>query len=73
MPSGSGCGCPGRRRPTSSGASGSGRWPLEPEKPADRITLVAHLGSPVLLSTYPWINGLSEAQIEAHLRRSASV
>jgi len=43
--------------------------PLEPGKPADRVTLVAHRGSPVLLSTYPWINGLPEAQIEAYLRR----
>jgi SAM-dependent methyltransferase len=46
--------------------------PFEPEKPADRFTLVAHRGSPVLLSTYPWVNGLSEAQIEAHLDRPAS-
>jgi 2-polyprenyl-3-methyl-5-hydroxy-6-metoxy-1,4-benzoquinol methylase len=42
--------------------------PFEPDKPEDRITLVAFGGSPVLLSTYPWINLKSEAEIERRLR-----
>lgn len=42
--------------------------PAEPFKPADRITLVAHQGSRVPVSTYPWINGLSEREIEERLR-----
>jgi 2-polyprenyl-3-methyl-5-hydroxy-6-metoxy-1,4-benzoquinol methylase len=42
--------------------------PLEPSKPDDRITLVARSGTPVKLSTYPWINDLNEAEIEDLLR-----
>ena len=38
--------------------------PFEPGKPADRITLIALKGLPVLLSTYPWLNHKSEAEIE---------
>jgi len=34
--------------------------PFEPGKAADRITLVAGKGNPVLLSTYPWVNHKSE-------------
>jgi SAM-dependent methyltransferase len=41
--------------------------PLEPGKAADRITVVALKGTPVLLSTYPWINGRSEVEIERRL------
>ena len=42
--------------------------PFEPDKPDERITLVGLKGAPVLLSTYPWVNGRSEAEIEARLR-----
>lgn len=42
--------------------------PREPDKAADRITLVALRGTPVVLSTYPWVNGRTEAEIEAQLR-----
>jgi hypothetical protein len=38
--------------------------PLEPTKSADRITLVALKGVTVKISTYPWINAMSEAEIE---------
>ncbi len=38
--------------------------PFEPGKAEDRVTLVALKGVPVLLSTYPWVNGKSEAEIE---------
>jgi 2-polyprenyl-3-methyl-5-hydroxy-6-metoxy-1,4-benzoquinol methylase len=38
--------------------------PFEPGKAEDRITLVALKGVPVLLSTYPWVNHKSEAEIE---------
>ena len=41
--------------------------PLEPGKASDRITVVALKGAPVLLSTYPWINGRSEVDIERRL------
>jgi SAM-dependent methyltransferase len=41
--------------------------PLEPGKAADRITVVALKGFPVLLSTYPWINGRSEVEIARRL------
>lgn len=44
--------------------------PREPLKPADRVTLVALRGAPVQLSSYPWINGLSERQIEHYLRQT---
>jgi 2-polyprenyl-3-methyl-5-hydroxy-6-metoxy-1,4-benzoquinol methylase len=42
--------------------------PFEPGKAEDRITLVAVKGMPVLLSTYPWVNHKSEAEIERVLR-----
>jgi SAM-dependent methyltransferase len=42
--------------------------PLEPGKSAERITLAALAGAPVRLSTYPWINALSEDAIAARLR-----
>ena len=41
--------------------------PAEPGKPANRITLVATNGQPVQLSTYPWINEMSELEIEDFL------
>ncbi len=41
--------------------------PVEPGKAVDRVTLVALKGSPVLLSTYPWVNHKSEAEIERAL------
>ncbi len=40
-----------------------GHVPFEPGKAADRVTVAALKGTPVLLSTYPWINGRSEADI----------
>jgi 2-polyprenyl-3-methyl-5-hydroxy-6-metoxy-1,4-benzoquinol methylase len=42
--------------------------PFEPGKAEDRITLVAVKNTPVLLSTYPWVNHKSEAEIEQVLR-----
>jgi 2-polyprenyl-3-methyl-5-hydroxy-6-metoxy-1,4-benzoquinol methylase len=41
--------------------------PFEPGKAEDRITLVALKGVPVLLSTYPWVNLKSEAEIQRAL------
>jgi SAM-dependent methyltransferase len=41
--------------------------PFEPGKAEDRITVAAVKGTPVLLSTYPWINDCSEAEIERKL------
>jgi SAM-dependent methyltransferase len=38
--------------------------PLEPGKAEDRVTIVAVKGVPVLLSTYPWLNYKSEAEIK---------
>lgn len=38
----------------------------------DRIALVARKGTPVLLSTYPWVNDKSEMEIERALRSAAS-
>ncbi|MDR7419230.1 MAG: class I SAM-dependent methyltransferase [Armatimonadota bacterium] len=40
--------------------------PFEPGKAADRITVAAIKGTPVLLSTYPWVNHRTEVEI-AHL------
>ena len=48
-----------------------GHVPFEPGKAADRITVAALKGAPVLLSTYPWINGRSEADIERRLAPGA--
>jgi SAM-dependent methyltransferase len=42
--------------------------PLEPGKADDRITLAAMTGKPVSLSTYPWLNDATEAEIERRLR-----
>lgn len=42
--------------------------PFEPGKAADRITLAALKGTPVLLSTYPWVNHMSEVEIERAIR-----
>ena len=42
--------------------------PPEPLKARDRITLVALKGERVLISTYPWVNGKSELEIEQRLR-----
>jgi SAM-dependent methyltransferase len=39
--------------------------PLEPGKPANRVTLAATTGARVAVSAYPWINGLSEDTIAA--------
>ena len=41
--------------------------PLEPGKAEDRITLAALRGQPVAISTYPWVNGKSEAEIAQRL------
>ncbi len=37
--------------------------PFEPGKAANRVTLAALRGRPVRLSTYPWVNDRSEAEI----------
>jgi SAM-dependent methyltransferase len=42
--------------------------PLEPGKAQDRVTLVARIGTPVLLATYPWVNLKTESDIERTLR-----
>jgi|WetSurMetagenome_2_1015567.scaffolds.fasta_scaffold180190_2 SAM-dependent methyltransferase len=44
------------------------RVPFEPGKADDRITLAAVGGAPVVVSTYPWINGKSETEIESAVR-----
>lgn len=44
------------------------RVPFEPGKADDRITLAAIRGIPVILSTYPWVNGKSEVEIEDAVR-----
>jgi len=41
--------------------------PPEPFKRPNRITLVARRGIPVRLSTYPWLNELSDGQVESRL------
>jgi 2-polyprenyl-3-methyl-5-hydroxy-6-metoxy-1,4-benzoquinol methylase len=43
--------------------------PFEPGKAEDRITIVAVKGVPVLLSTYPWVNYKSEADIREAIRQ----
>jgi hypothetical protein len=43
--------------------------PLEPGKPDNRITLAARRGQPVIVSTYPWVNSMSEDDIERFLGR----
>jgi SAM-dependent methyltransferase len=41
--------------------------PFEPGKAQDRITLAARKGAPQRLSTYPWVNDKTEAEIEREL------
>ncbi len=41
--------------------------PVEPGKAEDRITLAALPGERVSVATYPWVNALSEAEIEQKL------
>jgi 2-polyprenyl-3-methyl-5-hydroxy-6-metoxy-1,4-benzoquinol methylase len=41
------------------------RVPFEPGKADDRVTLAALRGTPVIVSTYPWVNGKTEAEIES--------
>lgn len=41
--------------------------PFEPGKAPDRITIAACKGAPVRLSTYPWVNDRSEAEIRREL------
>jgi hypothetical protein len=42
--------------------------PLEPCKPANRITLAVGKHRPVVVSTYPWVNAKTEDEIERLLR-----
>ncbi len=42
--------------------------PAEPLKARDRITLAALRGERVLISTYPWVNGKSDVEIEERLK-----
>ena len=46
--------------------------PLYPDMPRDRVTLVATKGEPVKVSSYPWINGMDEADIARRLRDYAA-
>jgi SAM-dependent methyltransferase len=41
--------------------------PPEPLKAPDRISVVARAGHPVTISTYPWVNGMTEAEIAQRL------
>jgi SAM-dependent methyltransferase len=41
--------------------------PIEAAKPANRVTFAAVKGAETSLSAYPWINGLSEAEIAGRL------
>jgi 2-polyprenyl-3-methyl-5-hydroxy-6-metoxy-1,4-benzoquinol methylase len=45
--------------------------PLEPGKPAHRVTVVAVKANPVQISAYPWLNGKTEAEIEDFLATQA--
>jgi SAM-dependent methyltransferase len=47
--------------------------PIEAAKPANRVTLAAVTGTPTVLSSYPWINGLTEAEIAKRLGELAPV
>jgi SAM-dependent methyltransferase len=47
--------------------------PAEPGKASDRITLAALKGEAVSISTYPWINGMGESELEARLRDAQPV
>jgi SAM-dependent methyltransferase len=42
--------------------------PAEPGKAADRVTIAALKGEARPIATYPWVNELSEAEIERRLR-----
>ncbi|MEX2170570.1 MAG: class I SAM-dependent methyltransferase [Pirellulales bacterium] len=42
--------------------------PLEPNKPPNRVTMVAFKGSPVQVAAYPWVNSLNEEEIAEKLR-----
>lgn len=42
--------------------------PSEPGKAADRVTLAALNGAPVSIASYPWVNALSEPEIERRLQ-----
>jgi hypothetical protein len=41
--------------------------PLEPTKPANRTTIIAAKGEPVMLSAYPWVNNKTEEEIRLGL------
>jgi SAM-dependent methyltransferase len=41
--------------------------PLEPDKPEDRITIVASKGERVKLSSYPWVNDRTEDEVTQFL------
>jgi len=41
--------------------------PAEPFKRPNRVTLVARRGDPVKISTYPWISGMTDDEIERSL------
>jgi SAM-dependent methyltransferase len=43
--------------------------PLEPSKPANRVTIIATKGEPVLLSSYPWVNNKTEDEIRHFLSK----
>jgi len=45
--------------------------PLEPDKPEDRITIVATKGERVKISSYPWVNDKSEDEIRLFLNELA--
>jgi len=45
--------------------------PFEPGKPDDRRTFVAFAGQPMTLATYPWINGMTDAELAGRLDRDA--
>ena len=45
--------------------------PLEPFKPADRITIIAARGEPVQVSSYPWVNDKTEDEIEGFLAENS--
>jgi 2-polyprenyl-3-methyl-5-hydroxy-6-metoxy-1,4-benzoquinol methylase len=47
--------------------------PFEPDKAEERITVVGVKGVPVLLSTYPWVNHASEAEIARRLSPASPV
>jgi SAM-dependent methyltransferase len=41
--------------------------PIEPDRPDDRVTLAARKGRSVRVSTYPWVNDKSDAEIAREL------